>query len=69
MMKIYKLTKWNRFSGSKVEVFYTTREKAEQEKAEIITTYKNAVAEGSGVHWSKVIWEEDVYIEEVEVIE
>jgi hypothetical protein len=68
-MKIYKLTKWNRFRNTEVEVFYASREKAEQEKAEIITTYENAVAEGNGVHWSKVIWNKDVFIEEIEVIE
>lgn len=68
-MKIYKLTKYNRFNDAETEVFYASQEKAEQEKAEIIATYEDAVAKGSGLHWSEVIWDKFVYITEIEVIE
>jgi hypothetical protein len=68
-MKIYKLTKYNRFNDTKTEVFYASQEKAEQEKAKILTTYEDAVAKGSGSHWGSVVWDKCVYITEVEVIE
>ena len=68
-MKIYKLTKYNRFDNTRTEVFYATQEKAEQEKAKIIATYEDAVAKGQGSHWGSVIWDRFVNITEVEVIE
>ena len=68
-MKIYKLTKYNRFDDTKTEVFYVSQEKAEQEKAEILAIYEEAVTKGNGSHWGSVIWDKFVYITEVEVIE
>ena len=68
-MKIYKLTKYHRFDNTKTEVFYTSQEKAEQEKAKIIATYEDAETKGKGSHWGSVIWDKFVYITEVEVIE
>ena len=68
-MKIYKLTKYNRFDNTRTEVFYATQEKAEQEKAKIIATYEDAMAKGQGSHWGLVIWDRFVNITEVEVIE
>ena len=68
-MKIYKLTRYNRFNDSKAEVFYISQEKAEQAKAEILAIYEEAAAKGNGSHWGSVIWDKFVYITEVEVIE
>ena len=69
MMKIYKLTKYNRFSGYGEEVFYATKEKAEKEQTEIAKVYSEAEAKGDGGHWETIVWERDAYIKEIEVIE
>ena len=69
MMKIYRLTKYNRFSGYATEEFYATKEKAEKEQTEIAKIYDEADAKGMGGHWGTVIWERNAYIKEIEVIE
>lgn len=68
-MKIYKLTKKNRYTNYTVVEYYTTKEKAEKVKTEIVTIYENAENKEMGGHWGKVIWEKNVYIDEIEVIE
>ena len=69
MMKIYRLTKYNRFDGYRTEEFYVTKERAEEEQAKIAKIYDEAEAKGMGGHWGTVVWERDAYIEEIEVIE
>ena len=68
-MKIYKLTKKNRYTNYTEVEYYATKEKAEEVKTEIVAIYEDAENKGMGGHWGKVIWEKSVYIDEIEVIE
>lgn len=68
-MKIFAVTKYNRFTGSKETTYYANEAKAEAEVNAIKSIYAEAEAKGVGGHWGKVIYEKYVSVKEIEVIE
>lgn len=69
-MKIYEVTKYNRFTGAKEITYYANEAKAEAEVKAIKNIYAEAEAMGAtGGHWGKVIYEKFVGMKEIEVVE